>query len=303
MQDFPYERHFVETNGIMLHVMVAGPADGPLVLLLHGFPEFWYGWRHQIQPLAEAGFRVLAPDQRGYNRSDKPPRVQDYAVDVLVRDVIGLIDWAERDTAAVVGHDWGAMVAWWTALQYPHRVERLGILNVPHPHVFQRTLSSSPRQLAKSWYAGAFQVPLMPETALRLGGKRTVSRLFQASSNPGSFTPADIDAYWEAYQRPGALTGMINWYRAYARKPPATPASWRVDKPTAIIWGRRDPFLDASMVEPSLALCTRGQLHWIDEATHWVQHDARERVSAYLLASLRGEAAADANAPEGAADA
>jgi pimeloyl-ACP methyl ester carboxylesterase len=129
----PGESVFVETNGITLHTVQAGPADGPLVILLHGFPEFWYGWHEQIRPLAEAGFRVVVPDQRGYNLSDKPDGVERYRIDELSRDVVGLIDAAGREQAAVVGHDWGAAVAWWTALHHADRVSKLVAVNVPHP--------------------------------------------------------------------------------------------------------------------------------------------------------------------------
>jgi len=125
----------VETNGVRLHIAEGGPADGPLVLLLHGFPEFWYGWRKQIPALMEAGFHVVAPDQRGYNLSDKPRGIDAYRVGVLAGDAFGLMDAFGHERASVVGHDWGAAVAWRMALQRPERVERLGIINVPHPLV------------------------------------------------------------------------------------------------------------------------------------------------------------------------
>jgi pimeloyl-ACP methyl ester carboxylesterase len=130
----------ITTNGVTLHAVHSGPEGGPLAILLHGFPEFWYGWRHQIGPLAGAGHRVLAPDQRGYNTSDKPVRVADYALDLLAADVIGLIDaaGAGRARAALIGHDWGGIVAWWAALRYPERIERLAVLNAPHPVAFRR---------------------------------------------------------------------------------------------------------------------------------------------------------------------
>src|SRR3954447_14356517 len=149
----------IATNRISLNVAEAGPETGPLVILLHGFPEFWYGWRHQIGPLADAGFRVLAPDQRGYDASEKPAPVSAYALDTLANDVAGLIEAKGRPRAAVVGHDWGGIVAWWVAVRRPELLERLAVLNAPHPIAFRRYLRSSPRQLLKSWYAFYFQLP------------------------------------------------------------------------------------------------------------------------------------------------
>ena len=167
-----YEHKLIATNGITLHAVTAGPEDGPLVLLLHGFPEFWYGWRRQIPALAAAGFRVLAPDQRGYNLSDKPRELSAYRLDALAADALGLIDAAGRERAFVVGHDWGAMVAWWLALVAPQRVERLAILNVPHPYVFRRHLMNDAEQQKRSIYAGFFQLPWLPQSALSAAAPR-----------------------------------------------------------------------------------------------------------------------------------
>jgi epoxide hydrolase 4 len=156
----------VPTNGIRLHAVTAGPSDGSPVILLHGFPEFWYSWRKQIHPLAEAGFRVIAPDQRGYNLSDKPEGIGNYQLDILVEDILGLMDSLGIEKAAVVGHDWGAIVAWALALQYPDRLDRLVILNVPHPGVSKSVIKSVPKQILKSWYIAFFQLPFVPEFLL-----------------------------------------------------------------------------------------------------------------------------------------
>src|SRR5437879_4698652 len=153
----------IATNGIRLNVAQAGPPDGPLVILLHGFPEFWYGWRKQIPALAAAGYRVWAPDQRGYNFSDKPPDVRDYTLDKLAADVAGLIEAAGRQRAIIVGHDWGGAVAWWLAANNPERVERLVIINVPHPLVMRRLILRDPRQTLRSWYMFMFLLPRLPE--------------------------------------------------------------------------------------------------------------------------------------------
>ncbi len=353
----------IATNGVTLHVAQAGPEDGAPVILLHGFPEPWFCWRHQIGPLAEAGYRVLAPDQRGYNTSEKPARIADYALDVLSADVVGLIastgrndamlvghDWGgivawwvalrhpdrverlavnaphplrmtkcdppgddatpvvthERGSgspgsidepedvgrqdvervignarrllarvvpalvggedavaglapdqrgyntsekpariadyaldvlaadvlglidgtgcarAALVGHDWGGIVAWWVAVRHPDRVQRLVVLNAPHPVAFRRYLLRHPAQLRRSWYAFYFQLPRWPEFRLRRANWHSLVRTLRTTSRPGTFHDDDLERYRQAWSEPGAITAMIHWYRAALRyRPPA----------------------------------------------------------------------------------
>ncbi len=273
----------IDFGGLRLHVAEAGPRTGPLVVLLHGFPEFWYGWRHQIGPLAAAGFRVLAPDQRGYNLSDKPRPVRDYGLDRLTDDAVGLIDAMGRDTACLAGHDWGALVAWWTAVRFPERLERLAILNVPHPLVMRRHLRTDPEQRRRSSYVFHFQVPWLPERKFRQDNFARGVRAVQGTARPGTFSDTDMAAYREAWSRPGAVRSMIHWYRAALRHPPARVANPRVTVPTLILWGARDPFLGRQMVEPSLAMCDDGRLVWYEEATHWLQHEEPEAVSRQLV--------------------
>src|SRR5215472_17136559 len=178
------------TNGdIRLTGVAAGPKAGPAVILLHGFPEFWYGWRHQIGPLAEAGFRVIAPDQRGYDTSSKPAPVAAYSVGDLTSDVVAIIDQLGRDRVHLAGHDWGAVIAWNLALGHPDRLIRLAILNVPHPTVMQRNLRTNPRQWLKSWYGLFFQVPVLPELIFSAGHYWTAKWTMLRSSRPGAFPP------------------------------------------------------------------------------------------------------------------
>ena len=204
---------YAELGTVRLHYVEAG--EGPLVVLLHGFPEFWYAWRHQIEPLAEAGFRVVAPDLRGYNLSSKPPSVGDYDIALLAEDVRDLVHERGEQRACVAGHDWGGAVAWATAGLHPEAVERLAILNAPHPRVFLAHLKD-PRQLARSWYMGFFQLPYLPEELLRRGYRRT----FTGDARPGAFTEADLERYGEALNQPGAPTAMVNYYRALGRMTP-----------------------------------------------------------------------------------
>jgi pimeloyl-ACP methyl ester carboxylesterase len=283
----PVEQTWIDGAGVRLHAQAAGPNDGPLVVLLHGFPEFWYGWRHQLSALAEAGYRVVVPDQRGYNRSDAPRPVSAYDLDRLVDDVCAVIDAAGRDRAAVVGHDWGAMVGWHLAHAHPERLRRLAVLNVPHPHVFRETLRSSPGQLLRSTYALFFQLPAVPEWLLGRNDGQLLAALLRGSGRTGTFDDTDLAIYRRAWQRPGRLRGMLHWYRAAARRALRTaPPSAPIDVPTLVVWGAQDVALSRRMAAPSAALCTDGQLEVIEEATHWVQHDAPAIVNRLLLDHL-----------------
>lgn len=277
------EHQLVKVNGITLHVVTAGPKDGEPVVLLHGFPEFWYGWKHQIPALAAAGFRVIVPDQRGYNQSDKPKGLDPYTIDHLTGDVVALIEAMGYTSANVVGHDWGAIVAWSLAILHPDRVRKLGILNVPHPVVFQKTLRKNFGQLLKSWYVFSFQLPSLPEWMMARGDYSFAATMIKRSGKPTTFSDADLEKYKAAWRNQGAMTGMINWYRAYVQKPPVTPENVRLSMPTLMIWGAKDQFLSASMAQPSIDLCDDGKLVMIEDATHWVQHDAAAQVSGLLL--------------------
>jgi epoxide hydrolase 4 len=279
---------FIQTNGITLHVMEDGPATGPLMILLHGFPEFWYSWRAQIPALVAAGYRVWVPDQRGYNLSDKPVGIRQYTIDKLVADVLGLIDAAGAEQATVIGHDWGAVVAWWLAAAYPERLSKLVCMNVPHYAVMLRFLRKSPRQLLKSWYTAFFQIPWLPEWLSGLGSYWGMARSLRQSSRPGTFSDKDLDAYKMAWAQPGptgapALRTMINWYRALAQHRPPLPANERITVPTLLIWGVKDDFLIPNMAQPSIDLCDSGKLVFFDTATHWVQHEEANTVNALLL--------------------
>lgn len=278
---------FSGVGGVRLHAVAAGPSDGPLVILLHGFPEFWYSWRKQIGPLAAAGFRVVVPDQRGYNISGKPPEVTDYAVSKLVADVIAIADQLRCDTFFLAGHDWGAAVAWATALGFPNRVRKLAILNVPHPEVFLRTVRSDPRQMLRSWYIAFFQLPRIPEWRFSSNNFAEGVKALVASSRPGTFTQEDLDQYREAWSNPGTVRAMINWYRAVFRARPPMPADLRVHVPTRILWGQRDKFLLPEMAQESVAFCDSAELTYFPEATHWLQHEEPEAVNSALIEFFR----------------
>ena len=282
------EHQYITVNGVQLHVVQAGPQEGSPVILLHGFPEFWYGWRKQIPHLARAGFRVWVPDGRGYNLSDKPAGIKAYAEDELVEDVLGLIRATGHEVAHVVGHDWGGIVAWRLAERHPTWVSRLVILNVPHPYVLKQTLRNSGQQRLKSSYVAFFQLPMLPEVSLRARNYRWLARALQGSSHAGAFTADDLSLYRRAWSCPGALTGMLNWYRAALRFPVPYEDMPRIQVPTLLLWGVQDAFLGQEMAQPSIALCDDGRLEWFPEATHWVQHEEPEEVNRFIQAFLKG---------------
>ena len=269
-----------------MHAIAAGPQDGPVVLLLHGFPEFWYGWHRQIEPLAAAGFRVVVPDQRGHNLSSKPSGVASYAVSELVSDVIAIADQLGQEKIFLAGHDWGAAVAWSTALFHQQRIAKLAVLNVPHPSVMRKFLSTRPRQFLRSWYVFFFQLPWLPEALFSAFHFRAGSQALLRSSRPGTFSADDLAQYRAAWSQPGALTAMINWYRALFR----TRVKFQdktVRVPTRILWGERDAFLLTEMAQESLRYCSSGELLTFANATHWLQHEEPDRVSRILMDFFR----------------
>ena len=280
------------TNGIRLHVAQEGPTDGRLLILLHGFPEFWYGWRKQIPYFAAAGYRVWAPDQRGYNLSDKPRGVAAYNLDALAADVVGLIDAAGQEKAFLVGHDWGGAAAWWVATQYPQRLERLVVMNAPYGPVMTKSLSRDWAQRRRSWYMFFFQLPWLPELVSRRRNWRMLTGMLLSSSIRGTFHKADLEEYRQAWSQPGAYAGMLSWYRAMMRSRPTPPAAQTtrdrvphrqpIAVPTLLLWGAQDRFLGRELAEASIKRCSQGQLVFLEDATHWLHHEQPERVNTLI---------------------
>jgi pimeloyl-ACP methyl ester carboxylesterase len=273
---------YADLDDVRLHYVEAG--EGPLVVLLHGFPEFWYGWRRQLEPLAAAGFRVVAPDMRGYNLSSKPDGVGAYDLGLLAADVRDLIVERGAARASVAGHDWGGAVAWATAMFHPEVVERLAILNAPHPRRFIEAIRG-PRQLAKSWYMGYFQLPWVPERLARARDFLMLRAGFEHDARPGAFSTEDLARYAEAWSQPGALTGSINYYRALSRQTPmAAGRRLRpVEAPTRVIWGTHDRYLDSDLAEPRHSDVPNLEQVIRLDASHWVQHDEPGQVADLLI--------------------
>jgi pimeloyl-ACP methyl ester carboxylesterase len=272
---------YAEVGDVRLHYVEAG--EGPLIVLLHGFPEFWFSWRLQIGALAAAGFRVVAPDMRGYNLSSRPADVAAYDADRLAADVRDLIRERGAESALLAGHDWGAAVAYQTAMNHPEVVERLVILNVPHPRRLLHGLRT-PRQLRKSWYFLFFQLPGLPERFARARHWWYFRHSLRDARPP--YTPQHIERYVEAWSQPGAATAMINYYRAALRQSPrrAEARLRPIQAPTLVIWGQRDRFLGSELAEPDRDdVPNLDRVERLPDASHWVHHDEPERVIQLLI--------------------
>ncbi|MGI4728771.1 MAG: alpha/beta fold hydrolase [Janthinobacterium lividum] len=271
---------FFEVNNIRLHAAVAGPPEGKVMLFLHGFPEFSLGWKKQLEFFAEKGFRVIAPDQRGYNLSSKPKGVKAYRIETLIADVVDLIRQTSTQKIILVGHDWGGGIAWELAGQHPELIEKLIILNMPHLKIMRETLKSNPRQLFRSLYTGFFQIPLLPEWLSSLFNYKMLERRMIRSANKNAFSRQEMAQYKAAWRNPGALKAMINWYRAYKY---SKPEMKRIVIPTLIIWGEKDKFLLPEMAQKSNLMCAKGKLVLIEDATHWLHHEKSAKVNQLIL--------------------
>lgn len=276
------ETRLVEVDdGVRLSVSTCG--EGPPVLLLHGFPQCAYAWREQLPALAAAGFRAIAPDMRGYDRSDKPSSVSAYRLTRLVADVRNLVRELGYDRVHLVGHDWGGAVAWAVAAEHPEIVDKLVILNAPHPDVMVRELRRSAQQRKSSWYMFFFQLPLLPERALTREG--SLARLFQRTAvAEGAVRAEDIVYYAEAIRRPGAARGMVNYYRAAGRELfRARKRTPRITRPTLVLWGMKDTVLGPSLLDGLEAHVERLSIVPFPEASHWIVEEQGEAVTRELV--------------------
>ena len=271
-----------QVGEVELHYVEAGA--GPLVVLLHGFPEFWYGWREQIAPLVTAGFRVVAPDLRGYNLSSKPDGYTAYTADKLAGDIRGLIHELGAESAMVIGHDWGGSVAWTLAMNHPEVVDRLVILNAAHPRRLNEGLRT-PRQLLRSWYFFAFQPAKLPERRARRRHWRFFKRFLRDARPP--YTAEELERYVEAWSQPGAATAMIDYYRAAVRLSSKQGELRPISAPTLVIWGEGDRYLGPELAEPHHEdVPNLDRVERLPNASHWVHHDEAERVNELLVEFL-----------------
>jgi pimeloyl-ACP methyl ester carboxylesterase len=278
---------FIPSNGVTLHCAEAGPGDGPLLILLHGFPEFWFAWREYFDFFAEKGFRVVAPDQRGYNLSDKPLGADAYRLDVLAADVFGLADAFGRDKFHVVGHDWGAAVAWTMARLNSERLLSATMAQAPHPAIWLHAIRTDPDQRHRSRYVQILRLPWLSEMALKIGNYSALANAFKTSTRPEAFSPAALEVYREAWRRPGALTAMLNWYRALFVDEPPMPGPRSLETPALVLWGDRDDFGVPRLADESAALCADVRLRHLPDGTHWIVHDATDIVREEILDVLQ----------------
>ena len=287
MQSLPEVTHrTADLPNLRIHYVEAG--EGPTVMLLHGFPEFWYSWRHQIPALVKAGYRVVAPDMRGYNQTEKPTPVAAYAPDNLADDIQALIEYLGTNLHALAGHDWGGGVAWFFAMKYPESYERLSILNCPHPARFLSSLLTL-RQLRKSWYMFFFQLPWLPEQMIRSGDFAFIRKtLTRDPIRKDAFSDEDVDAYINALQTPGALTGAINYYRAAFRQSPfSTYKSFKpIEAPVQVLWGAQDRHLGKEIAAPHNRWVPNAQVEFCEDASHWLMMDRPEWVNNQLRTFL-----------------
>lgn len=286
--DFGWQHRFVETNSIRLHCVTQG--EGDLVILLHGFPEFWYSWRHQIPALSRY-FKVIVPDLRGYNDSDKPET--GYDLDTLSTDISGLIEHLGYQRAHLVGHDWGGTIAWHFAQKFPNLLDRLAILNAPHPQQFMQEMVSNLDQLRRSWYLLALQVPALPEWLIRQNLRNIMRGLLQEQAiRKGAFTERDTEIYQAALEKPGAISAALKHYRQLL-----SPQTWLenwgrspalITAPTLVLWAEEDFFFSHKLTEGMDRLVSASlKLKLLQQCGHWIQQEIPQTVNRELLDFLR----------------
>jgi pimeloyl-ACP methyl ester carboxylesterase len=277
-----FPRTDVRANGLRFAVHTAGEGD-KLALFLHGFPEAWFSWRHQMPLLAELGYRCWAPDMRGYGDTERPGRTRDYAADRLVDDVAGLMDASGSKDVTLIAHDWGGHVAWELASQGARPLSRLVNMNIPHPRVMQRALRTSPAQMRRSWYIFLFQVPVLAERWLARDDHAAIANAFRGMAVDKSRFPDELlDLYRASAAKPGAIKAMLSYYRAAIRSPSQRPHARRIETPTLLIWGEEDTALGKELAEGTRAEVKDLTLEYIPRCSHWVQQEQPEKVNAIL---------------------
>lgn len=282
---------FIEANGQRFETLIAGKGGRKFAVLLHGFPESHHSWRFQIPLLVKLGYEVWAPNLRGYGQSSKPPHMRDYAIEQLMEDVAQLMDQASKGRpVTLIAHDWGAIIAWAFAATNLRPLERLVILNVPHPARLAEGLRTW-RQLKKSWYVFFFQLPWLPEKLMAAGGARAIGRAFSALAlDQTNFGPEILQGYRDNALIPGALTAMVNYYRAAAQTTGfskfARDKVAAITVPTLMIWGEEDLALGVELTDGYDGLVQDFTLHRLKGVGHWVQQEAPEAVNAHLEAWL-----------------
>lgn len=278
----------VAANNITFEVLTMGSGDR-LALCLHGFPEHAYSWRYQMPLLARLGYRVWAPNLRGYGATDSPAGIEAYRVDILMADICGLIAASGARETLLIAHDWGGLLAWFVAITYPHLLHRLVILNVPHPACYHREFRR-PAQLLKSWYVLFFQIPVLPELLGGIRQGRVIAKAIRLTSADRSRFPDEvIEVYRRNAARKGGLTAMINWYRALVRDGRSKHVFPKIQTPTLFLWGSADRFFTNTAPLGTEDYVSDLTFRLLPGVSHWVQQEAPEAVNAMLEAWLTGD--------------
>lgn len=274
-----WQHEYITSNGVKLHYVTAG--EGPLMLMLHGFPEFWYSWRYQISEFAQ-NYKVVALDMRGFNKSDKPKEQSDYRVDILVKDIEGVIKGLGYEKCTIIAHDWGGLIAWMFAYAHPEMVEKLIALNTPHPAKFVEGLKT-PQQLLRSSYVFLFQLPFIPELLIQAADYQFIEQAFKGMAvDKSAFSKSDIDTYKNATAKRGALTAMLNYYRNLF-KGKIFNQNWGILKiPTLMIWGENDTALGKELTYGTELYVEDLKIKYIPNCSHWVQQEKPELVNQYM---------------------
>lgn len=288
------ENRRIDLGDVMLNVVFAGPEDGKPVVLLHGYPEFWYAWRGPMAVLARAGFRVIVPDQRGYNDSDKPSGASAYTLDRLAGDVARLVDVLGYDKVCLAGHDFGGQVSWWTLLLHPEKIERFVIVNKPHP---QAHLSHDDDGASISWYRKFLQIPLLPGFVGRIGNWGLLVKNLKATSLPDTFRDETMGQYRSAWANNGAIQSMGAWYRANAGF--AKDVNMNISVPGQFILAPEDKFSPKALGALSMPFLKNAELVELEEGTHWVIQERPELIGEMLASSFgdRGMRCAHESSP------
>ncbi|CAI2354421.1 unnamed protein product [Caenorhabditis sp. 36 PRJEB53466] len=280
-----WNHKFVQLEEIRMHYVEEGPQDGEVLLMVHGFPEFWYSWRFQLEYFKKT-HRCIAIDMRGYNQTDRPSGISSYNVVRLVDDIRQFIEILGLERVTLAAHDWGAIVCWRFSMLHPSLIDRLIVCNVPHPIAFYEVYKVSKEQRDKSWYIYLFQSQMIPEIAMKSNGMKMLDSMFRGRKagirNSRNFTDQDMLAWKHVFSQPGAITGPLNYYRDLFNAPPIPTKQHIVQPKVLIIWGDEDAFLDKKGAELSVQFCRDCQVQMIRGASHWVQQDQPELVNAVM---------------------
>lgn len=277
---------FIHFSDLTFHIAHSGPANGELILFLHGFPENWLAWKKQLLFFGGKGFKAVAVDQRGYNLSSKPKFVYNYRIDLLAVDIYKIVKFFHRKKVILVGHDWGANVAWWTALRFPQLIQKLVIINVPHPLVMKKMMNTNFRQTKSSWYIYFFQIPIIPEFLLSMRKSFLLSVLMTSSAKKNSLKRSLLSYYRHSWNY-SSIHSMINWYRGMKLGSDKKLSSIKVKPDVIILWGLKDSFIRSENIKPTINLCENPRTIIFKYNTHWLIHEAPEKVNTAIFNFLQ----------------